>query len=204
MFSVAKMLRMAHPLVSDHVAWPSPKLSNRPANRFHRFKRYHQFVVENRIGSATILLLDGRVRPQGSTPKFQCQFDHIHHGSCHHATDSLYLLICSSIYPKFSLPFSSQNLSQTKNPPLLSIFSKKKNAICGGKHLLHPLSLTRRYFLLWLRNCWHRCCSDGCYHLPSLIKFDHFHVSSDETLVTFNLTGWFIGILIIAYEIIPI
>ena len=30
-----KILRMAHPLVSDHVTWPSPKLSNRPADRFH-------------------------------------------------------------------------------------------------------------------------------------------------------------------------
>ena len=197
------MLRMAHPLVSDHVTWPSPKLSNRPADRFHPPKGTTNSLRKTESALPQSSGWTGGFDLREAPPRFQCQFDHIHHGSCHHATDSLYLVICSSIYPKSSLPFSSQNLSQTKNPPLLSIFSKK-NAICGGKHLLHPLSLTRRYFLLWLRNCWHRCCSDGCYHLPSLIKFDHFHVSSDETLVTFNLTGWFIGILIIAYEIIPI
>lgn len=114
-----KILRMAHPLVSDRVTWPSPKLSNRPANRFHRPKGTTNLLrkTESALPQSSCWTggFDLREAPRDFSvsliistmdpvimPQIRCILSSV----------ALSTLSCLCL-------FSSQDLSQTKNPPLL-------------------------------------------------------------------------------------
>ena len=125
MFSVAKILRMAHPLVSDHVTWPSPKLSNRPANCFHRPKGTTNLLrkTESALPQSSCWTggFDLREAPRNfSVSLIISTMDPIIMPQIRCILSSVALSTLSFLYL-----FSSQNLSQTKNPPVVSIISKK-------------------------------------------------------------------------------